>query len=386
MSDTVVTIRQLSRNPMAARRTEFVERKGIGHPDSICDGIAEAVSRRLSLYYLDAFGHVLHHNTDTVQLVAGETKPAFGGGEIVEPMYVLIGGRATKTFDGEDVPVDDLAVEAAREYVDETISIVDAETVEFESRIGESTPDLRALVDRGDVPLANDTSVGVGYAPLSETDRIVRGLEPKIREGIDAVGEDVKVMGWRSGDDLRIVVAAAVVSRYVADVDEYLDVVESVEEVARGYASERTDRSVDVEVNAADDVDAGDVYLTETGISAEMGDDGNVGRGNRANGLITPHRPMSLEATAGKNPVSHVGKLYNVVARQAAERVHRELGAAHTEVKLLAQIGDPVTQPKAVDVDTTVREADAVRRIVTEELESITNMTDALLAGDVSLF
>ena len=68
-------------------------------------------------------------------------------------------------------------------------------------------------------------------------------------------------------------------------------------------------------VNALDDPKASDesgIYLTVTGLSAEQGDDGEVGRGNRVNGLITPSRAMSLEAAAGKNAVAHVGKLYNL--------------------------------------------------------------------------
>jgi S-adenosylmethionine synthetase len=242
------------------------------------------------------------------------------------------------------------------------------------------------LFDAGAVPRANDTSVGVGYAPLSETERIVRGIESELRGATPAVGEDVKVMAWRSGDDLRLTVAAAVVSRHVADIDEYVTVEELIGETVRRYATERTTRTVHVDVNAADDVGSERVYLTETGLSAEMGDDGNVGRGNRVNGLITPHRPTSLEATGGKNPVSHVGKLYNVVATNAAERVHETLGADHTEVKLLSKIGDPVTEPMAVDIDTTVRDDEAVRRVVEDELEETPSLTEALVAGQVPLF
>ena len=73
---------------------EIVERKGIGHPDSICDGVAEAVSRALAQEYLDRFGTVLHYNTDESQLVAGTAAPAFGGGEVLEPIYLLIVGRS----------------------------------------------------------------------------------------------------------------------------------------------------------------------------------------------------------------------------------------------------------------------------------------------------
>lgn len=386
MDGSAVSVSHLERDPVASRPTEVVERKGLGHPDSICDGIAEAVSRRLSRYYLEEFGHILHHNTDSVQLVAGTTEPAFGGGEIVDPIYVLISGRATTTVDGEDVPVDDLAVDAARDYVDATFDDLHADAVEFDPRIGETSADLQALFDEQEGPRANDTSIGVGYAPLSATERIVRGLEPAIREEIPAVGEDVKVLGWRTDDELRLTVAAAVVSRSVATLEDYVDVVAQVEDLATRYASDRTERAVHVDVNAADDVDTETVYLTETGLSAEMGDDGNVGRGNRVNGLITPHRSMSLEATAGKNPVSHVGKLYNIVATNAAERINRELDAAYTGVKLLSQIGAPVTDPQAIDVETTARDDDELRRLVAAELEDLDELTHDIVAGDVQLF
>ncbi|MFW5919746.1 MAG: methionine adenosyltransferase [Halanaeroarchaeum sp.] len=380
------SITHLDRDPVASRPMEFVERKGIGHPDSLCDGIAEAVSRRLSRYYRDEFGEIPHHNTDKVQLVAGSTDPEFGGGEIVDPIYVLVGGRATREYRGQEVPVDALATDAAREYVEDNVPNLPAEGIEFESRIGETSPGLRSLFDDDGTVRANDTSVGVGYAPLSETDRIVRELEPEVSQRIPAVGEDVKVMAWRTNDDLHVTVAAAVVSRYVSGVDEYLEVTARIEELVEAFVTDRTDRTVHVAVNAADDPESGAVYLTETGLSAEMGDDGNVGRGNRVNGLITPHRPMSLEAAAGKNPVSHVGKLYNLVATNATERVEAELDAEFARVSLLSRIGAPVTEPRAVDVETTTRDDEAVRRIVRAELETVESLTNDLVAGDVPVF
>ncbi|QSG07269.1 methionine adenosyltransferase [Halapricum desulfuricans] len=380
------TVRHLDRNPIESRATEFVERKGLGHPDSICDGVAEAVSRRLSQHYLEEYGRVLHHNTDTVQLVAGTTAPAFGGGETVDAIYVLLGGRATRSVDGREIPVDDIAIDAARAYVDANFAALSDDMIEFESRIGETSTDLQSLFDSQGIGRANDTSVGTGYAPLSETDRIVRGVEPAIRERVPAVGEDVKVMGWRADDELRLTVAAAVIARRVADVEEYVAVRERVAELVARYADRRTDRTVTVEVNAADDLESGSVYLTETGLSAEMGDDGSVGRGNRVNGLITPHRAMNLEAVAGKNPVTHVGKLYNLIATSAAERIHRELGADHAEVKLLSQIGQPVARPLAIDVDTTTRDDEAVRSIVFGELEDVASLTRDLVAGETDVF
>jgi len=103
--------------PVEEQQIEVVERKGIGHPDSICDGVAESVSRALAQTYLDRFGKVLHYNTDETQLVAGESAPQYGGGEIVEPIYVLIVGRATREYEGQRLPVDAAAIAAARDYL-----------------------------------------------------------------------------------------------------------------------------------------------------------------------------------------------------------------------------------------------------------------------------
>lgn len=61
------------------------------------------------------------------------------------------------------------------------------------------------------------------------------------------------------------------------------------------FVRKRTSLKVTVVINAADNYEKDIVYLTVTGTSAECGDDGQVGRGNRANGLITPYRPMTLE-------------------------------------------------------------------------------------------
>lgn len=373
-------------DPVAQGPTEFVERKGVGHPDSLCDGVAEAVSRRLSRFYRDEFGHILHHNTDKVHLGAGRSQPAFGGGTVLDPIYVLVGGRATKTVDGEPIPVDELATTAAREYLLETVPELTPEDLVVETRIGETSADLGALFDRGDEPLANDTSFGVGHAPGTPTERFVRTLEPRLHRELRAVGPDVKVMALRRGDQVAVTVAAAVVDRFVATVREYRNVVDRIENLVEEHAADTLGRPVAVTVNNADDYESESLYLTATGLSAEAGDDGAVGRGNRANGLITPHRPMSLEATAGKNPVTHVGKLYNLLALRIARRLADVAGATYSSVGLLSRIGEPITEPWAVDVATTVTADGAVTEAVAEELGAVDRLRADLLAGHVDVF
>ncbi|PSQ35758.1 S-adenosylmethionine synthetase, partial [Halobacteriales archaeon QS_9_70_65] len=312
MSDRNIRVEPAAGRAVEDQEVEIVERKGLGHPDSICDGVAEHVSKALAREYLDRVGTVLHYNTDETQLVAGRAAPAFGGGEVVEPIYLLITGRATKEYRGTTIPAETIALRAARDYFAERFPLVEFGTdVVVDVRLGEGSGDLQDVFGDDGVPMANDTSFGVGHAPPTETERVVleteRRLNGRYADDHPAVGRDIKVMGKREGDRIDVTVAAAVVDRHVADIDAYDDVVAGIREFVADLAADLTDREVHVHVNTADDYDAGSIYLTTTGTSAEQGDDGSVGRGNRANGLITPNRSMSMEATSGKNPVNHIG-------------------------------------------------------------------------------
>ncbi|MES3161515.1 MAG: methionine adenosyltransferase [Halorubrum sp.] len=396
-----IQVSRLDRQAVEDQEVEIVERKGIGHPDSISDGLAESVSRALSQLYLDRVGKVLHYNTDETQLVAGRAAPAFGGGEVVEPIYVLVVGRATKEYEGEQLPVDSTALRAAREYLAEAIPELEYGTdIVVDVRLGEGSGDLQDVFgeETQQVPMANDTSFGVGHAPLTETETIVYETERELNTTYYAdhpeLGPDVKVMGKREGDRIDITVAAAMVDRHIADLEAYDDAVSDVREFVAELARDHTDREVNVDVNTADDYDEGSIYLTVTGTSAEQGDDGSVGRGNRANGLITPNRPMSMEATSGKNPVNHIGKIYNLLSTHIAETVTEEVdGIRDLQVRLLSQIGRPIDEPHVADaqivtadgVELADIEADVVD-IVDAELANVTGVTRRVIDGDVSTF
>ena len=399
--DRNIQVSRLDRRAVEDQEVEIVERKGIGHPDSICDGIAEAVSRALSQLYLDRVGKVLHYNTDETQLVAGRAAPAYGGGEVVEPIYVLIVGRATKEYDGEQLPVDSTALAAARDYLSEAIPELEYGTdIVVDARLGEGSGDLQDVFgeETQQVPMANDTSFGVGHAPLTETEQIVQTAEQQLNSSyVDEnpeLGPDVKIMGKREGDHINITVAAAMVDAYIDDLDAYAQAVDDVEAYVTELAEEITDRDVSVDVNTADDLDEGSIYLTVTGTSAEQGDDGSVGRGNRANGLITPNRPMSMEATSGKNPVNHIGKIYNLLSTEIAEAVVDEVdGIRDLQIRLLSQIGKPIDQPHVADTqvvtDEGVEVSDVeaeIRAIVDRELADVTDITRQVIDGDISTF
>ncbi|MEF8799431.1 MAG: methionine adenosyltransferase [Halolamina sp.] len=400
-----IQVDELDRRAVEDQQVEIVERKGLGHPDSISDGIAESVSRALSQLYLDRVGTVLHYNTDETQLAAGRAAPAYGGGEVIEPIYILIVGRATKVYEqgGEEIelPVDSTALRAAREYLEETVPELEYGTdVIVDVKLGAGSGDLQDVFSEEEVqvPMANDTSYGVGHAPLTETEQIVRDVETGINDEYATqhpeIGPDVKVMGKREGDRIDITVAVAMVDSYIEGLEAYKAAVANVKEYVTALAAERTDRAVHVDVNTADDYDHGSVYLTVTGTSAEQGDDGSVGRGNRANGLITPNRPMSMEATSGKNPVNHIGKIYNLLSTEIARSVVDEVdGIRDLQVRLLSQIGRPIDQPHVADAQVVTTEAvdvadieAEIEAIVDEKLANVTDVTRSAIEGNISTF
>ncbi|ELZ77699.1 methionine adenosyltransferase [Haloferax sp. Atlit-6N] len=402
MSDRNIRLESADKRAVEDQEVEIVERKGIGHPDSISDGIAESVSRALSNLYLDRVGKVLHYNTDETQLVAGTAAPAFGGGEVIEPIYLLIVGRATKEYDGEKIPVDSTALRAAREYLNENIPGLDVGTdIIVDVKLGEGSGDLQDVFgeETQQVPMANDTSFGVGHAPLTETEQIVLEAERALNgaaygDDHPELGQDIKLMGKREGDVIDVTVAAAMVDKHIEDIDDYVAAVDDVREFVSELATDYTDREVNVEVNTADDYEEGSIYLTTTGTSAEQGDDGSVGRGNRANGLITPNRPMSMEATSGKNPVNHIGKIYNLLSTHIAETVVAEVdGIRDLQVRLLSQIGRPIDEPHVADAKVITDEGvtvadieDEVVAIVDRELANVTDITRRTIEGELSTF
>ncbi len=366
---------------------EIVERKGVGHPDTICDALAEELSIALSEMYKAECGAIMHHNVDKALLIGGVAEPNFKGGRIISPIEVYLTGRAINEINGKRLPVEELAIETAHKWLKENIPNLDiANHIIIYPKLKPGSKDLVELFERfqlkGEIPLANDTSFGTGYAPFDDIENIVYTLERKLndkefKKEHPYVGEDIKIMGVRNGNSIRITIAMAFVDKYVENLDDYLDKKEKVLKIANEIAQSLTDKEVNVFLNTADEPQNNSVYITVTGTSAEAGDDGQVGRGNRVNGLITPYRPMSLEAAAGKNPVSHIGKIYNTAAMDMAERIVNEIEEVEEAyVYLVSQIGKPITEPQVCDVKLRTNKdikgiEEVVRKIAQEEIDKL---------------
>lgn len=386
-----------------ADEVEIVERKGIGHPDTICDALAETLSRNLCQEYQRRFGEILHHNVDKALLCGGRAAAAFGAGNVIVPINIYLAGRATAVVGGETVPVREIAVEGSRAWLKANLHALDPDhQVHIDALVQHASQDLQTLFSRRGlrgIPLANDTSFGVGYAPLSRLERLVLAIDKQINgrdreQETPAWGEDVKVMAIRSGDRVEITVACAMIGRFLANIEAYLEQKDLLERLVRNLANEHGFPACNIGVNAADSISEGGIYLTVTGTSAEAGDDGQVGRGNRVNGLITPCRPMSLEAAAGKNPVSHVGKIYNVLARDIAEAMIAAIPEIESaQCLMVSRIGAPVTLPAAVQLKIATREGVPVTAlqaridaVVGDRIARIPELVGGFVAGSISVF
>lgn len=391
--------------------SEVIERKGIGHPDTIADALAENLSVAYARYTLDNFGAILHHNFDKVAVLGGKTEVDFGNGRLTSPIRVILNGRASVRFADKDLPVRDLLEAETRRFFSELFGdyINPQQDLDIHwfvssasgpgktkwstgSRAHLFAPRSIAEVKGYDRLLNNDTSMGCGYAPLSPLEQSVHALEttlnsPATKQAFPWLGTDIKVMATRVGQRCGFTVCLPQIARYIPSLEVYQENLAAmrtfIEQNLKVYLYES---EISLWFNTRDDFARGDVYLTAIGSSIESGDEGIVGRGNRVNGLITPLRPINLEGACGKNPKYYTGKLYNVAAYRIAERLYQETQSA-CEVLLVSQAGQSLLEPWQTIVRLAhMRDEKRIAWIVEEELARIPDITDALLKKTVRLY
>lgn len=397
-----IIVESLSKSPVEEQAVELVERKGIGHPDTICDSIMEAVSVALSQEYRKTFGRVVHHNIDKGLLVAGRASPKIGGGTVDEPMRLIFGDRAIYEVDGKQVPVGEIAVETAKNWLKKNLRFVDPNVhMVFQNEIKPGSPELTDIFDR-EVIGANDTSAAVGYAPLTATERIVLSTErylnsAEFKKVFPEAGEDIKVMGYRSHRNLVLTVAMAFVDQFVESERGYFarkaEIKSAIEEFVAREA--QSFGKVTIDLNTLDEPGRGQdgMYLSVLGTSAEGGDCGQVGRGNKVNGVISLNRPMGTEAAAGKNPISHVGKIYSLLTHAVADQVYQNVpGISECYIWMCSQIGQPIDRPLIASAQLVLKPGikmsdiqQPVTEVIERELAGIFDFTERLSRGEFGI-
>jgi S-adenosylmethionine synthetase len=398
-------VEALTASPVADHRVELVERKGLGHPDSICDALVEAISQALARMYLERAGVVLHYNIDKAFLVAGQCRKAFGGGEVTRPMEFIVGDRATLRLGGDGAttfPVEETVGTAVEAWVGRHLPHVRLPT-QLRTRVvlQPGSAELRGIYepDSARELAANDTSGASGYAPLTPTEQLVLDVErylngPAFKAAFPDTGQDVKVFGLRRDAHVSLTVAMPFLAERVPSEAAYFA---RKEAVLAALAERFRDAPLALgwRLNTLDRPGQGaeGTYLALTGTSAEDADSGQVGRGNRANGLIAFARPAGGEAAPGKNPVAHPGKLYSVLSHRMAREIAARCPALReVYVHLATRIGDPVDRPWTgvqvvlapgaglPDVEPAIREA------VDRELARMSLLRSELLRGAHPVF
>ena len=398
-----IIITQMKQVPLEEQRIEVVERKGLGHPDTICDSIMNEVSVKLSQEYIAKFGTILHHNIDKSLLAAGEVETRFGGGIVKKPMKLIFGDRATFEANGISIPVEEIAIQTAKNWFRENLRFVDPDVhVSYQIEIQPGSSALTDIFRRGGRVLeANDTSAAVGWAPMTETEKTVLTTEKYLnsegfKKRFPESGEDIKVMGLRRDDELELIISMAFVDRFIEDERDYFEKKAMILEEIRKFVEENSGfEKIQIQLNTLDVPGRGldGIYLTVLGTSADGADSGQVGRGNRVNGLISLNRPQCSEAAAGKNPVSHVGKIYNLLTHEIAKDIYANIpGVREVYVWMLSKIGRPIDQPivAAVQIIPDSSESfDKIRkeaeRLVDYRLEDIEEFCMELACGKISV-
>jgi len=399
-----IIVEDLKQTPLEKQRIEIVERKGLGHPDYICDAVMDQISINLSKEYLEKAGSILHHNVDKSLLVAGEAEPRFGGGIVKQPMLFVFGDRATSEFNGTKIDVKEIAVRVAKDWFREHMRFVDPEKhVKYQVEL---KPGSAGLIDifkrKGKVLGANDTSAAVGYAPMTRTEKIVLETEKflnskNFKQRFPESGEDIKVMGFRANSSLNLTISMAFVDRFISSEEEYFEKKAKILEETERFVRANTDfEKVNIQLNTLDarGRGLGGLYLTVLGTSADSGDSGQVGRGNRVNGLISLNRPFCSEAAAGKNPVSHVGKIYNVLTYKIAQHVYEEVPEVEeVYIWLLSKIGSSIDQPEVAAAQVIMKGNNAIEKVRREisdvlnyELENIDKFCMELAKGKIQTY
>jgi S-adenosylmethionine synthetase len=386
---------------------EFIERKGIGHPDTLADLLAEYLSNEYSKYTLKRFGAILHHNFDKIGLLGGASFVSFGKGYVVKPIKVLINGRASVCFGSEKIPIKKLLKEWTIEFFNGKLynfnpkkhlriffnlsdqsspgkldvnGLKNKRNFWFKPRSLDDLPELKKLV-------ANDTSLGVGYAPFSLLEELVLEIEKTLnskqyKRKRPWIGSDIKIMAFRKDLEVKMTICIPQIADKVKSIDDYKNNLETVRKDIIKIANKYKDKikQFDLSINTRDNFETNELYLTATGSSIESGDEGLSGRGNRVNQVISPNKPMSIEGSYGKNPVYHVGKVYYLFAFELAQEIYKKFGIKN-EIYLASQSGRDLLDPWiiVVVVPSSFYNLKQLNNFVSKELKKIPKITTKII-------
>lgn len=368
---------------------EFVERKGIGHPDTLSDGVAEAISIAYSEYCLKHFGVVLHQMLDKIMFLGGLAKADFGIGEMIRPWRLLINGRLSRKFGDHNINYKEISEEAVKQYLEKAVPRFNAEkwlrfyhfTTSY-ARIKhwfnpmsvEDLPDAK-------MPYSNDTSLTFGFWPLTITERLTLLMEKYFyddsgKQKFKYIGQDIKVLCARKESSIDITMCIPMFGQDTPDKKVYEYRIEKINNdlinIARTFVNDKY--KINLFINTQDrkakkENKSIGYYLVASGSALDSGEEGMVGRGNRSRGIISSIRPSTAEAINGKNPVYYVGKVYNYLADKLAKKISEEF-ECDCSFFISSRNSDLLTIPHAIFIQLNKkRDARKIKKIIEKEFE-----------------
>lgn len=396
---------------------EVVETKGKGHPDNICDTLAEKISANYSKYCLEHYRVILRHMIDKLSILGGGSKVKFNGGEMIAPIRVLVNGRFTDRYNDEKIDYMKIVDETIKNYFQELFPMINIEkdlliidnthhnegpgviynndntTKNERVKFFEATS-IKDASRHNNHNRCNDTSTTVSYYPMSKLEITVLNIEQLLNSDNYKklkpwVGNDIKVMGIRKERKVEITSCVPLISKYVKDLEDYKNKLNIIKkDIEKEIKKQFKNNEIIVYLNTRDNYEKNDLYMTLTGSAIESGDEGIVGRGNRSRGVIPFSRNFSMEAACGKNPVYHTGKLFTAIGDIISKKIYEKYKVENT-VYCTSKMGDSISKPWNISVELNKRiskeEIDDIKRMINEIIEKHSEITQNIINDKIKL-
>lgn len=396
---------------------EVVETKGKGHPDNICDTLAKKISSNYSHYCMEKYGVILRHMIDKLSILGGGSKVKFRFGEMINPIRVLINGRFTDRFENEVIDYMQIVSTTVKSYMKEIFPLLDVErfvliidnthhnegpgvvynsdnTTKNERQNFFEVKNTSDLLRHSNGFRCNDTSTTVSYYPASNLEQVVLSIEQFLNStnynsAHKWVGSDIKVMGIRKNNDIEITSCVPLISKYVTNLKDYKLKLEGIKEDILNIVKQKFPNSpIKIYLNTRDNYEKNDLYLTAIGSAIESGDEGAVGRGNRSRGVIPFCRNFSMEASCGKNPVYHTGKLFTAIGDTISKKIY-EIYKIENIVYCTSKMGDNIVEPWNVSIElhdeVSKKTIEEIELLVEKEISDHKNITSKIIDGQIKL-
>lgn len=373
---------------------EIVERKGIGHPDSLADLLAEMFANTYVKYCTEHYGTYLNHWFDKVVLAGGEALLSPGEVTIVKKPKAYLFGRVTKVANDE-IPVERLFEDTVFALFNRVFGLTRDEipTIVIDVNSGVGADHDRSFYElkiHDEKPthesVANDTVFVAGYAKRSVTEELVVHVENYVnstlfKDRYPETGYDVKVMARRYHQEVMLTVCIPFISKRVSGWENYTQIKQLILADLNEFVSQFPMHIV-VKLNTKDLPGKG--FLTVYGTALDKGDYGAVGRGNRLPGFISGNRGETQEAPAGKNAFVHAGKIYALVAHRISNRYSSIIGQ-NARTIISTSNGMTLSDPELVvsTIENSSKDAESIfAQLVSEQLDNLPALSREIVSSD----